>query len=257
MARTISKSTLFSRLSARLPLGLMGRAFHAVRVVPSTQDELRRLAEAGAPEGSVVVADHQTEGRGRQGRAWVDQPGANLLVSVLLRPKIPMARVPQLSLLAAVATQEALTASSHLEIRVRWPNDLEVHRRKVAGILAEASSDGRATVVMIGLGINVNQTEFPDLPRRATSLALEAGRMFDREALLEGLLDALNRWYTRYLRQGFVPVREAWLQSAHGLGGRITQGSVTGTAEGLDSDGALLVRTSAGEVIRLVAGELG
>ncbi|MFQ5896650.1 MAG: biotin--[acetyl-CoA-carboxylase] ligase [Candidatus Methylomirabilia bacterium] len=236
----------------------MGKVFHAVPVLPSTQDELRRLAEAGAPEGAVVVADHQTEGRGRQGRSWVDQPGANLLVSLLLRPKIPVAQVPQLSLLTAVAAQEALAASTGLQIEIRWPNDLEIRRLKVAGILAEASSvGGRVSLVILGIGINVNQTHFPDLPRKATSLALEAGRMLDREALLERLLDALNRWYTRYLRQGFLPVREAWLRTARGLGGPIRQGSVTGRAEDLDSDGALVVRTAEGQVIRLVAGELG
>lgn len=228
------------------------------RTVASTQDELRRLAEAGVPEGTVVVADHQIRGRGRQGRRWLDEPGTNLLLSLLLRPETPAARAPQLSLLAALASAEALSTSTGLVIGIRWPNDLQVRERKVGGILAEAAALGeQVSHVILGIGIDVNQTEFPDdLSGRATSLALEAGQALDREALLEALLISLDRWYARYRREGFAPVRDGWLRAAVTLGQRVNGSGVTGTAEDLDADGALLVQTAEGTLVRLVAGEL-
>lgn len=254
----MTHDSLFPRLAARLPFGRMGSAFYALRVTPSTQDELRRLAERGTPEGGVVVADHQTQGRGRHGRAWVDEPGANLLFSVLLRPEIAPALIPQLSLLAAVASAEALGAAAGLAVRIRWPNDLLVGERKVGGILAEAAAVGeRVAYVILGIGINVNQAAFvPDLRAQATSLALEAGRSLDRELLLEALLGSLDRWYARYLREGFPPVREGWRQAAVTLGQHVNGAGVAGIAEDLDGDGALVVRTAEGALVRLVAGEL-
>ncbi len=236
----------------------MGRAFYAFRMIPSTQDELRRLAEAGAPEGTLVVADHQIRGRGRQGRQWLDEPGANLLFSLLLHPDIPAAQLPQLSLLAALASAEALEAATGLAIEIRWPNDLQRRGRKVGGILAEAAAMGeRVAYVIVGIGINVNQTEFPaDLPGRATSLALEVEHPLSREVLLETLLVSLDRWYARYLSEGFSPVREGWRRAAVTLGQRVEGAGVSGIAEDLDADGALLVRTAQGDLVRLVAGEL-
>ncbi|MBI4240706.1 MAG: biotin--[acetyl-CoA-carboxylase] ligase [Candidatus Rokubacteria bacterium] len=256
MAETLARSSLFPRLAARLPIGRVGKVFYAFETTGSTQDEIRRLAEAGAPEGTLVVADHQTRGRGRQGRAWLDEPGSSLLLSLLLRPEIPAGTAPQLSLLAAVASADALTGATALPVGIRWPNDLEVRARKVGGILAEASATGeQVSHVVVGIGINVNQTRFPAaLARPATSLALEVGRPLDREPLLEALVASLDRWYTRYVREGFAPVREGWCQASVTLGQPVDGGGVTGTAEDLDVDGALLVRTAAGARTRLVAG---
>ncbi len=257
LADAIRDDSLFFRVAARLPFGLMGRAFYAFQMLPSTQDELRRLVETGAPEGALVVTDHQTRGRGRQGRQWLDEPGANLLFSFLLRPNLPLAQIPQLSLLAALASAEALEAATGLAIGIRWPNDLQRRGRKVGGILAEAAAIGeRVAYVILGIGINVNQTEFPgDLPGRATSLALEVGHPLSREVLLETLLGSLDRWYGRYLSEGFPPVRDGWRRAAVTLGQRVDGGGVTGVAEDLDADGALLVRTQQGDLVRLVAGE--
>jgi BirA family biotin operon repressor/biotin-[acetyl-CoA-carboxylase] ligase len=236
----------------------MGRAFYPFRSLPSTQDELRRLADSGAPEGTVVLADHQTRGRGRKGGEWLDEPGANLLFSVLLRPDIPAAQAPRLSLLAAVAAADGLTAVTGMTIGIRWPNDLQVKERKVVGILAEAETVGdRLSHVVLGIGVNVNQTEFAaDLSRPATSLTLESGRELDREALLAALLASLDRWYARYLREGFPPVREGWRRSSVTLGHPVDGDGVTGIAEDLDEDGALRVRTAEGALARLVAGEI-
>ncbi len=236
-----------------------GRAAVRLAHVDSTQNAARGEAEAGAPEGTVVWADHQTAGRGRLGRTWTDEPGAALLVSVLLRPGPNVSCLPQISLLAGVAAAEALGAESGLPVRLAWPNDLLVGGRKVAGILAESvTSKNAEPVVILGLGVNVNQTRFPEsLAGRATSLALEAGRPFDRERLLRALLVALEGWYGRWAREGFAPVREAWRRAAETLGRRVlVEEGLAGIAVDLAEDGALLVKTDAGLLVRHVAGEL-
>jgi len=249
----------YPRLEARLPIGIMGRAFYPFRSVDSTQNIARALAADGAPEGTVVVADHQTQGRGRAGRSWLAEPGTNLLVSVLLRPPIPIPRVPQLSLLVATAAREAIEVQTGLPVRIRWPNDLMLAGRKVAGILAEAASGGQGLLhVVAGIGLNVNQTAFhQEVRERATSLALATGSPQEREPLLEALLAAFHRWYTIYLETGFGPVRSAWRQHSATLGDWVTSGQeIAGTAVDLDADGALVVRTASGVLKRIVAGEI-
>jgi BirA family biotin operon repressor/biotin-[acetyl-CoA-carboxylase] ligase len=256
---TLPDRALYPRLAAHLPLGIMGRAFYPLRSVDSTQDVAKQLAAHGAPEGTVVVADHQTRGRGRAGRTWLAEPEVNLLFSVLLRPPIPITRVPQLSLLAAVASSDALGAETGFPVRIRWPNDLLLAGRKVAGILTEAASGAQGVLhVSVGIGVNVNQTVFPEeIRQRATSLALVTGRSLDREALLEALLAALDRWYAAYLEAGFNSVRSAWRQHSATLGEWVVSGhGITGTALDLDEDGALLVRLPSGVVERVVAGEV-
>ncbi len=225
--------------------------------VGSTQTEARRLAEAGAPEGTVVRAEHQTRGRGRLGRDWVDEPGSALLTSIILRPPLEVSRLPQLSLVAGIAVAEALGEASGLRVAVAWPNDLLVRGQKVGGILAEsfASATGAGPVVILGIGINVNQTRFAgELEGRATSLALGAGHPFDRERLLAAVLERLEAWYRRWVAEGFGPVREAWRRASATLGQPVlADGGVAGIAEDLGEDGALLVRTEAGTLIRRVA----
>ena len=224
--------------------------------VGSTQTEARRLADAGAPEGTVVRAEHQTRGRGRIGRDWVDEPGSALLISIVLRPAVEVSRLPQLSLVAGIAVAEALGETSRLPVAVEWPNDLLIRGLKVGGILAESSigADGVA-VVILGIGINVNQTRFAgDLQGRATSLAHQAGHPFDRERLLAAVLECLEAWYRRWVAEGFGPVREAWRRGSVTLGRRVTtDGGAAGIAEDLAEDGALLVRTDAGALVRRVA----
>lgn len=249
----------YPRLATRLPIGIMGRTFYPFRSVDSTQNLARELAADGAPEGTVVVADHQTQGRGRAGRSWLAEPGANLLVSVLLRPPIPVARTPQLSLLVATASREAIEAQTGLPLRIRWPNDLMLGGRKVAGILTEAASGGQGLLhVVAGIGLNVNQTAFhEEIRERATSLALATGSPLEREPLLEALLAALNRWYAAYLETGFGPVRSAWRRNSATLGEWVASGpEIAGTAVDLDADGALVVRTASGVLKRVVAGEI-
>jgi BirA family biotin operon repressor/biotin-[acetyl-CoA-carboxylase] ligase len=173
--------------------GRLGRPYRFVERTASTQ----RLLGADDPEGAVAVADEQTEGRGRLGRQWLAPAGTSLLVSVLLRPDVEPAQLPELSLVAGRACAEAIAETAGVETEVKFPNDVLVRGRKVAGILAEAS-EGR---VVLGIGVNVNQAagELPEARTPATSLLLETGREIDRAELLVVLLDRLERRYDEWL----------------------------------------------------------
>jgi BirA family biotin operon repressor/biotin-[acetyl-CoA-carboxylase] ligase len=241
---------------------MTGRRFGAVRhelgEVDTTQAVARDLADAGATEGTVVVAEHQRAGRGRSGRSWLDRPGENLLLSLILRPTIRAAEVPQLALLAAVGVAEAIEQVTGLGPAIKWPNDLLLVGRKCAGILAEAASDGAiVTRAILGVGINVNQREFPvELADGATSLALVLGWPVDRRALLAAVLARLEHWYEILRDDGFKPIHPEWCRRSVTLGREVAAGEIRGTAIALDHDGALVVRLPSGVTGRLVAGEV-
>src|ERR671935_2244385 len=174
--------------------GRLGHTYRFVESCPSTQ----RLLDDDDPEGAVVVADVQTEGRGRLGRRWLAPAGTSLLVSILLRPQVEPARLPELSVVAGRACADAIADVTDLEPEVKFPNDVLLGGRKVAGILAEAS-EGR---VVLGVGVNVTQQPGelpPDARTPATSLAIETGRAIDRGELLLALLERLERRYDEWL----------------------------------------------------------
>ena len=230
----------------------------ALETVDSTQTEIQRLAAAGAPEGTVVTARHQRAGRGRRGHDWWDAPGQSLLCSVLLRPACAPAAVPQLSLVGGLAAAEALAESAGVRARIRWPNDLLVDGRKVSGLLAEATSAGAERVqhAVLGIGINLTQTAFPDeIAERATSVRLLTGRDPDPDALLATLLAALGRRYAEWGRGGFAALRSAWLacSTLPGQPVRLPDGSA-GRGEDVGADGILLARAADGRLVRVVSG---
>jgi BirA family biotin operon repressor/biotin-[acetyl-CoA-carboxylase] ligase len=235
----------------------LGHTVHAFETVDSTQIVLAGLANAGAEEGTVVTARHQTAGRGRRGRWWWDAPGASLLLSVLLRPPVVVAQAPQISLVAGLAVAEALTDAALVPARIRWPNDVLIDRRKVAGVLPEAGAgaDGRVAHVLLGIGINVDQREFPaQLRDAATSLRLATGASPDRDRLLAAVLDALERRYDEWLDRGFAGLRPAWRERAQTLGERVRTGDgQEGLAVDVDDTGALLVDAGADGLTRVLS----
>jgi BirA family biotin operon repressor/biotin-[acetyl-CoA-carboxylase] ligase len=238
---------------------VVGRRVIALDEVDSTQLELARLAAGDTPEGTVVTARHQRRGRGRQGRRWWDEPGQSLLVSVLLRPPVAVAQAPQLSHVGALAVTDALAAAG-VEAGIRWPNDIVIRGGKVCGILPDAVSDsaGRLRHVLLGIGVNVNQTTFPEsLASAATSLRLATGREHDSAALLVAIVDALDVRYARYLAGGFAGLRADWRGRAISLGTMITTPTGReGTAEDISPEGALLVRLDDGRLVPLWSGEI-
>jgi BirA family transcriptional regulator, biotin operon repressor / biotin---[acetyl-CoA-carboxylase] ligase len=234
---------------------------HALDVTDSTQSEAQRLAAAGAPEGTVVTALHQRAGRGRRGHDWWDVPGESLLASVLLRPPGPVTAAPQLSLVGGLAVADALVAVASVPARIRWPNDLLVDGRKVCGILAEASSDsvgagaGRLHHVILGIGVNLAQTAFPEaLADRATSLRLVTGRAPEAAAVLAAVLEQLARHYDVWRAGGFAALRAAWLERSTlpGQTVRLPDGS-DGVGVDVGDDGILVARAGDGRLVHIVS----
>jgi BirA family biotin operon repressor/biotin-[acetyl-CoA-carboxylase] ligase len=233
--------------------------------VTSTMDIAEQAAHAGAPEGFVVAADEQTRGRGRRGRTWSSPPGAGLYLTFLLRPprlSDSSAVLSLLTLSAGVAVRGAVVRATGFSPELKWPNDLVVGRRKLAGILSEGLGIGTSDqAVLIGVGINVLTAAHPgEIAARATSLEAELGRAVDRGALLEELLVAVPRTYDD-LRHGKADdILRAWRAAAPSAVGRTVEwhaadGTHRGTTAGVDDTGALLVTTPRGTE-RVVAGEL-
>ena len=235
--------------------------------VTSTNDVAATLAESGAQEGIVVVADGQRLGRGRQGRAWASPPGVGIYATVVLRPSAHVA--PLITIAAGVAIAEGIEAATGLQVRVKWPNDIFVaggggpaSDRKLAGILAEGSAvQNGAAWVVLGFGINVLPGAYPaDVAARATSLEAELGRPVDRGLVLAECLSALSQRYRQLQEaQGSVVVT-AWRGRAASTFGRDVEWThdaqvQRGVAQDVDASGALLVRTAAG-VQRLISGEV-
>ena len=224
--------------------------------VASTQSVAFALAERGAADRTVVVADEQSAGRGRRGRTWRAPAGTSLLASILVRSRLPRPLLATLSPTAAVATAEALRRVAPVMARVKWPNDVLVDGKKIAGILLESRIGTGEPVTLLGIGINLGQREFPpELAGIATSVALETGRSVDRDAMLAVLLEEFDAWRARLEGEGFAPVRERWRALSDTLGRRVTVDAVTGVAQDLDHDGALLIDV-AGTVQRVIAGEI-
>ncbi len=243
---------------ARLSLGhvtqrtegsMFGHSFRYHDETDSTNLEAKVLAQKGAPEGTVVVAEAQTAGRGRLGRRWTSPAGKGLLFSVILRPSLPMTQAHLLTILAAVSAAEAIEKHVPARVLVKWPNDLFIDGRKTGGILMEVSGEqDEVDWVILGMGINVN-TEFSELPvalrRTATSLKIAGGEPVDRSDILATLLLALEVHYKAALRGGFEATLTRFRERDYLLSRTISvetrDGPVVGSAAGIDDRGALLV----------------
>jgi BirA family biotin operon repressor/biotin-[acetyl-CoA-carboxylase] ligase len=238
-----------------------------VAEVTSTNDEARRLAEAGAAEGTFVWADHQSEGRGRQGRVWISAPGENVLVSVVLRPCLEPARLGAITMMGAVAVRETIAITTGLDARLKWPNDVLIRGRKVSGMLLESAQDAThgkpPRFVILGIGINVNQCAFPSDPGdSATSLTLEAGTTLSRHAVVDVLMRRIESYYDSVGKDGGAGVREKYMALLEGLGESATvrldgaSGAVTGRMVGVSVGGALELELSDGRREQFYAGEV-
>lgn len=242
----------------------MGRVMRYFEVLDSTNQTAYQFALGGAKEGEVVIAESQRKGRGRLGREWYSPAFVNLYLSVILRPKIPLQKVPLMTLVAAVATSDAIERFSGLSPSIKWPNDILIGHRKVAGLLNELHSEAdRVHFLILGVGVNLNlqREKMPEeLRRTATSLRDELGEVVSRKAFLAELLLELEKGYDRFLREGGEAVLQAWSERAQIKGKPIRVTSfgeiVEGIAVGVDSDGALLVKGADGRRRRVVAGDV-
>jgi BirA family biotin operon repressor/biotin-[acetyl-CoA-carboxylase] ligase len=242
----------------------MGKTIHHFQTIDSTNYKAYQLALIGAEEGEVVIAESQKKGRGRLGRHWFSPSFLNLYLSVILRPKIPPQQASIITLMAAVATAEAIEKFSGLKPSIKWPNDILLRSRKVAGLLNEIQSEmDQIHFVILGIGVNLNMDErmFPkEIRSTATSLKKEMGQTISRKAFLQSLLGELEEWYGIFLKEGGAAVLKAWKDRAQIEGKRVKVTSfgetVVGVAVDVDSDGALILRTQDGDEKRIVAGDM-
>jgi len=241
----------------------IGRRIHYREVVRSTNELAFRLASEGAGHGEVVIAEEQTEGKGRRGRSWISPRGLNLYFSVILRPELAPQRAPELTLVAAVAGVEALRALG-AAAEIKWPNDLVIGERKVGGILTELSSDpDRIHFAVLGMGVNLNGSpsqSSPELAGRATCVAEATGKTVRRAHFAVDLWLRLESWLDLHAEEGFSRVRDAWRESCATLRNKVSVETgtqpIVGIAEDIDESGALLLRTENGGLQRIFAGDV-
>jgi BirA family biotin operon repressor/biotin-[acetyl-CoA-carboxylase] ligase len=240
--------------------GWLGRRRIDLIECESTNDEAARLARAGADHGTIVIAGAQRAGRGSGGRVWASPPGLGLYLSAVVRPPLPLALVPPMTLAIGVGVCDAAREAGAAAARLKWPNDVLARGRKLAGVLVEAQSQGsRLEAVIVGIGVNLGGALPPELGGRATTLAAEAERHVDRARLADALLGHNERWIDRYVAAGLPAVIAARHERmARGLAVRaeLAGAPLEGEAAGLDTDGALLVRDAAGELHRIRSGDV-
>ena len=262
--RAVANVPLAAEVTPHLKTSTLGRRIEYLDTVDSTNRAAGELERQGAVEGTVVVADSQTSGRGRMGRRWESPAGDNLYFSVLLTPNVEPARVPQLALVAAVAVHEALAeCCPNIIAQIKWPNDILVGGRKVAGILCEASLEAdRVHRVILGVGINVNgATVSRTLRGIATTLRSAGGREVSRPALLGAVLNHLEARYEGWLRDGSLSGLLAYFERHSALSGKSVtaenlSGAVRGTARGIAPTGELVIETADGKLLHLLAGDV-
>ncbi|MDG1890711.1 MAG: biotin--[acetyl-CoA-carboxylase] ligase [Verrucomicrobiota bacterium] len=243
---------------------IVGNTVQIFRQTASTNQLVDQMGLGGVAEGMVVFAESQTEGRGRLGRKWLSPEGKGLWFSLLLRPPLRPAEMTRLTIIAATALARAIRETSGLQPSIKWPNDILINGRKVAGVLTEMSAEpDRVLHAVIGVGVDVNQEQedFPDeLSSVATSLRIESGRPILRSDLAVALLKALNTDYQRILSGQFQAVAEEWESQCITLQKRVRihqmNQTCVGFAESLDSEGALMVRTPSGHLERITGGDV-
>lgn len=242
----------------------MVKYLHYYDQLASTNTTAYELAQGGAKEGEVVIADTQFRGRGRLDRVWHSPPGKNIYLSLILRPSIPSVQAPQLTLAAGVAVAETVSRYCPEGVRIKWPNDIQVGGRKISGILTEAkASPSHLEFVIVGIGINVNmeKADFPsELRDKATSLKIETGRDICRFTLLSELFLAWDKWYEAMLTKGFRGIKDTFISYAP-LAGKMIQVTfgqevLQGEVIDIDDEGAVRLKNERGEVLIVTAGEI-
>jgi BirA family biotin operon repressor/biotin-[acetyl-CoA-carboxylase] ligase len=241
---------------------IIGKDIELLPEVASTNTLAMEMASNGAPEGTVVIAEMQTGGKGRRGRKWIS-PKGNLYLSLILRPDIPMYKAPLITLMGAVAVASAINKQCSLEAAIKWPNDILILGRKVSGLLTEMSAEqDRIRHIVLGIGVDVNMDLgdlSPDLRELTTTLAVAVGEKINRTALLQEILRDLDHWYQAFL-SNVQEVLSAWKSLNMTTGNRVTvSGSgetLEGLAQGIDNEGRLIIRLDDGAIRSVAAGDV-
>ncbi|MGH9790893.1 MAG: biotin--[acetyl-CoA-carboxylase] ligase, partial [Candidatus Acidiferrales bacterium] len=240
-----------------------GKRIHHYFKVDSTNAVALRFAHEGEPQGALIVAEEQTAGRGQAGRGWHSEKSSGIYFTVLLRPEISPMDAPLITLMAGLAVHQAVAEQTGLVPDIRWPNDVLVGGKKICGILTEMHAEpGRVHFVLVGVGLNINNTSLPkELERTATSLRLASGRAVSRIELLAKLLRYLDRDYNRFLKEGAAAILRRFAEISSYAAGRrvrIANGpqSFTGTTAGLEPNGMLRVAREDGRIELVISGRV-
>ncbi|MBW2568634.1 MAG: biotin--[acetyl-CoA-carboxylase] ligase [Deltaproteobacteria bacterium] len=234
------------------------------RETDSTNTRAKDLASNGAPEGTVVVAEKQTKGRGRRGRDWFSPFGDGIYASLILRPAISPVKAPKITLMAAVAVAESLLSLTQLDVRIKWPNDILINGKKIAGILTEISTEmDRVNYIVVGLGLNVNtsfKSSTEEVKKRATSILVETGKPFSRIKLVQAYLQFYEKYYEMFNENGFEPIMSRWKELANIVGQRIVVDIIgkkyIGKVLDVDDDGILILKDNQGTIHRIFSGDV-
>jgi BirA family biotin operon repressor/biotin-[acetyl-CoA-carboxylase] ligase len=251
-----------SDIEQKLKTKIIGKDIHLLSEVASTNTLAMEMASKGAPEGTVVIAETQTGGKGRLGRKWIS-PRGNLYLSVILRPDIPTHKAPLITLMGAVALASVIRTQCKVQATIKWPNDILISGKKVAGLLTEMSAEpDRIKHIALGIGVDVNMAldELPsDIRALTTTLACEAGEKIDRTSLLRQLFIDLDHWYQIFLKSHASVLME-WEKLNMTVGNRVAVGglgeTLEGLAQGIDSEGRLIIRLDDGAIRTVAAGDV-
>jgi BirA family biotin operon repressor/biotin-[acetyl-CoA-carboxylase] ligase len=237
---------------------IVGRRLLHYRALPSTMDLARKLSDEGMEEGAVVLCDEQTDGRGRQGRKWFASNASGILMSVIFRPTVE--QLPQINMLASLAVVLTIERAAGLKSAVKWPNDVLIRGKKVAGILVENVFHGQALaacIVGVGLNISLDVAAHPEIASTAASLSAESGRVFRRDDVLRTLLEEMDSLY-QAARQG-QDIHQRWLPHVETLGKtvRVRSGRSVeeGLAQSINADGSITLRRANGSLVTIITGE--
>lgn len=253
-----------SRYDQKLKTKWLGKSMEHYAKIDSTQRLALKRAEEGVEDGYVIIADQQTKGRGRREKTWYSNNTDGLWFSIVLRPKISPSKAQHLTFLAAIVMTEAVEAITQIKPMIKWPNDLLINDKKVAGILTEMKAErNQVKYVVIGIGLNINQeaSDFDlNIRERATSLKVELNQIFQKRRLIEEILTRFETHYQTYLKNGFDPVKKKWLQSAYRLG-QMLDYTIDGVKKrgdfvGIDDEGALLVKDEQNQLQALYSAEI-
>lgn len=228
----------------------------------STNTRAKDLAARGAPEGTLVISERQTKGRGRKGRSWFSPSQGGIYTSLILRPSISPSEAPKITLLSAVVVAETLRSLTGLSAIIKWPNDILINGKKIAGILTEMSTEmDSIDHIVVGLGLNVNTPSFPDdIREKATSIFIETGKHFPRVRFIQEYLKWYEEYYEIFKRTGFEPVIKRWKELTNIIGQRITVEMVSkkysGEVQDIDKDGVLILKDNKGKSHRIFSGDV-
>jgi BirA family biotin operon repressor/biotin-[acetyl-CoA-carboxylase] ligase len=261
------RSLMGESIKRFLKTEMLGKVTYSFEEVVSTNDVAFELGRNGASEWTVVIADSQSEGRGRLGRRWISPAGVNLYMSVIFRPQIAAKDAPVLTLVSAISVAEAVRAEGAENATIKWPNDVIINGKKAAGILTEMESKGdNVDFIVVGIGVNLNMTgemmeqEMGEVAGIATSLREAVSHEIERIKFTSNLISKLDVWYQKFLNNGKPPIIRRWMEMWEAIHRRVRvsfdERIIEGIASGIDEDGYLILKRYDGTTEKIISGDV-